>query len=210
MASSGNRRVIANIALSLDGRIKGLGGDYDMGWIVPHAVSDAARDNMVRVTSPATTAVMGRKNFEGFRSYWPTVANDPAADPRDRAFSSWVNAVEKVVFSRTLPNSSALEESADPQPWADTRITDIDPATEIAALRTQPGGDIIVLSSSSVIRALLDAGEVDVLSITLCPVIVGGGETLLKDGLPPSHWTLAESNPTTSGAICLRYEITRW
>ena len=209
MADSGNRRVIANISLSLDGRIKGLGGDYDMGWIVPHAVSDAARDNMVRVTSPATTAVMGRKNFEGFRGYWPAVADDPAADPRDRAFSAWVNAVEKVVFSRTLSNSSSPNENANPQPWADARITDSDPATEIAALRTQPGGDIVVLSSSSVIRALLDADEVDVLSITLCPVIVGGGETLLSEGLPASHWTLAESTSTTTGAICLRYDVTR-
>lgn len=206
MAANGARRVIANIAVSLDGRIKGLGGDYDMSWIVPHAVSDAARDNMVRVTTPATTALMGRKNFEGFRGYWPGVAEDSAADPRDRAFSSWANSVEKVVFSRTL-TAAAGPDDADQLPWADARVTNVDPATEVAGLRTQPGGDIIVLSSASVIRALLDAGEVDVLSLTLCPVVVGGGETLLADGLAASSWTLAESTPTSSGAICLRYDI---
>jgi hypothetical protein len=37
-----------------------------MGWIVPHALSDGARDHMIRVTSPATTVLLGRKNSEGF------------------------------------------------------------------------------------------------------------------------------------------------
>ncbi len=40
--------------------------DYDMSWVVPHAVSDAARDHMVRFTLPATTVLLGRKNYEGF------------------------------------------------------------------------------------------------------------------------------------------------
>jgi len=209
MAGNARRRVVANISLSLDGRIKGLGGDYDMGWIVPHAVTDAARDNMVRVITPGTTALMGRKNYEGFRSYWPAVADDPDADPRDRAFASWAGSVEKVVFSRTLAGVPQDPPGAGDQPWGDARVTDVDPATEVAALRARPGGDIIVLSSASVIQALLEAGEVDVLSITLCPVVVGGGETLLRDGLPSSQWRLAESTATESGAICLRYELTR-
>ena len=40
---TGTRRVIANISLSLDGRVTGPGGEYDMGWIVPHAITNAAR-----------------------------------------------------------------------------------------------------------------------------------------------------------------------
>jgi hypothetical protein len=46
-----HRTVVANISLSLDGRVAGPGGDYDMSWIVPHAVTDGARDHMVKVTS---------------------------------------------------------------------------------------------------------------------------------------------------------------
>src|SRR5512142_1085626 len=95
------RTVIGNISLSLDGRVTGPGGEYDMGWIVPHAISNAARDHMIAVTSPATTALLGRKNYEGFGHYWPGVANDEAADPHDRAFSRWLNSVEKIVFSST-------------------------------------------------------------------------------------------------------------
>src|SRR6202011_1252052 len=90
------RRVVANIVLSLDGRMNGPGGEFDMSWIVPHAVTSVARDHMVRVTSPATTALLGRKNYQGFASYWPAVADDDNADPRDRAFAQWLNAAEKI------------------------------------------------------------------------------------------------------------------
>jgi dihydrofolate reductase len=71
------RTVVGNISLSLDGRINGAGGEYDMSWVVPHAVSDAARDHMVRFTLPMTTVLLGRKNYEGFGGYGPGVADYP-------------------------------------------------------------------------------------------------------------------------------------
>src|SRR6185295_13508563 len=55
--------------------------------------------HMVGVTAPATTVLLGRKNYQGFGGYWPTIAGDESADPRDRAFARWLNAVEKIVFS---------------------------------------------------------------------------------------------------------------
>ena len=193
------RRVVANISLSLDGRVNGSGGDYDMSWIVPHALSDAARDHMVRVTGTATTALLGRKNFEGFGGFWPAVAADENADPRDRAFSAWLNATEKVVFSRTVTSAA----------WENSRLTDAEPEKEVAALRAQDGGDIVVLASSSVIRALLAADQIDRLSITLCPTLVGGGTSLFADGVPATDWNLVDLTTTASGAICLLYDRVR-
>ncbi len=193
------RRVVANISLSLDGRTNGPGGAYDMGWIAPHAVTDGARDHMIAVTAPATTVLLGRTNYEGFGGFWPAVADDEAADPRDRAFSAWLTATDKIVFSSTLEG---------PSPWANTTITADDPATIVGDLRSLPGGDVIVLASASVIRALLAADEVDRLSITLCPELVGGGERLF-DELPPSSWRLAGQEPTSSGALCLVYDRVR-
>ncbi|MEV4006409.1 dihydrofolate reductase family protein [Actinomadura sp. NPDC049753] len=192
---SARRTVTANITLSLDGRVNGSGGEYDMSWIVPHAMAPASRDHMVAVTGAATTALLGRKNFEGFAGFWPAVADDESADPRDREFSRWLNAVEKVVFSTTLKEAA----------WDNARIADTDPVTAVKRLREQEGGDIIVLASASVIRGLLQAGEVDRLSITLCPELVGGGARLFPDG-PSASWTLASSRVTESGAICLLYD----
>jgi dihydrofolate reductase len=193
------RKVTANIMLSLDGRVNGAGGDYDMSWIVPHAITEAARDHMIRVTSPATTALLGRKNYEGFGGFWPAVADDENASPQDRAFSRWLNEVDKVVFSTTLTEG----------PWQNSRIVDADPADVVKQLRAEEGGDIIVLASGSVIKALLAADEVDQLSITLAPELVGGGARLFEDGLPGSSWKLADSTPTESGAICLLFDRVR-
>ena len=193
------RKVTANITLSLDGRVNGAGGDYDMSWIVPHAITEAARDHMIRVTSPATTILLGRKNYEGFGGFWPAVADDENAAPQDRAVSKWMNETEKVVFSTTLTEA----------PWQNSRIVDADPADVVKQLRAEEGGDIIVLASASVIRALLAADEVDELSITLAPELVGAGARLFEDGLPGSSWRLADSTPTESGAVCLLFDRVR-
>ncbi|MGZ0149633.1 dihydrofolate reductase family protein [Kribbella sp. WER1] len=193
------RIVVANISLSLDGRTNGAGGDYDMSWIVPHAITEGAREHMLRVTGPATTALLGRKNYEGFGSFWPSVADDENAAPQDRTFSRWLNETEKIVFSSTLTEA----------PWRNSRIADGEPADVVKQLRAQDGGDIIVLASSSVIRALLAADEIDRLSITLDPELVGAGARLFEDGLPATSWKLTASTPTESGALCLFYDRVR-
>ncbi|GII60950.1 riboflavin biosynthesis protein RibD [Sphaerisporangium krabiense] len=193
------RKVVANISLSLDGRVSGPGGEADMSWIVPHALTDASRDHMVRVTGAATTVLLGRKNYEGFGSFWPAVAGDDNADPRDRTFARWLDETEKVVFSSTLTEA----------PWRNSRLAEADPAAEVKRLRERPGGDIIVLASGSVIKALLAADELDRLSITLCPELAGAGARLFDDGLPTTSWSLTDLSTTESGAICLIYDRVR-
>ncbi|MFF0869096.1 dihydrofolate reductase family protein [Nonomuraea sp. NPDC003560] len=193
------RRVVGNISLSLDGRVSGPGGEYDMSWIVPHALSDGARDHMIRVTGAATTVLLGRRNYEGFGSFWPAVAKDEDADPRDRAFAQWLDETEKIVFSSTLTDA----------PWQNSRLAETGPAAEVERLRKQAGGDVIVLASGSVIRALLEADALDRLSITLCPEVAGGGARLFEDGLPATHWSLTDLTTTGSGAICLLYDRLR-
>jgi dihydrofolate reductase len=196
--SHSTRKVVANIVLSLDGRTTGPAGPFDMGWIVPHAITDAARDGLLRITD-GTTAVLGRNNYQGFGSWWPAVAEDGSADPRDRRFAQWLDEVEKVVFSTTLTEAT----------WRNSRIVSGDPATVVRDLRGQDGGDIWVLASQSVIRQLLDAGEVDRLSINLAPELVGGGDRLFGDGLPASSWSLTDLTTSDSGAIWLIYDRKR-
>ena len=119
--------------------------------------------------------LLGKNNYLGFGSYWPKVADDGSADPRDRAFSKWLNSVEKIVFSSTLKEAA----------WENSRIVVADPAAVVEELQKQSGGDIIVLASSSIIRSFLQADKLDCLSITLCPEVAGGGARLFDDGLPP-------------------------
>jgi dihydrofolate reductase len=195
----GNRLVVASISLSLDGRVTGPGGEYDLSWVAAHAVTATAREHMVKVTSTATTALLGRKNYQGWCSFWPAVAEDEEADPRDRAVAAWLNAVEKIVFSRTLRHAD----------WSNSRLATGDPAATVRRLRRQDGGDIIVLASASIIRDLLEAGELDRLAITLCPELVGGGARLFSDGPAGSSWSLTGMTRAESGAACLIYDRIR-
>ena len=194
-----DRIVTGNIALSLDGRVTGPGGEYDMGWIVPHALTDESRAHLLKITSTASTAMLGRKNYQGFAGFWPAVAGDDDADPRDRAFARWLNEAEKVVVSRTLTEAS----------WPGSRVVADDPAEVVRRLRKEEGGDIVVLASGSIIRALLEAGELDRLSITLCPELVGAGARLFGDGPAGSSWSLTKVTPASSGALCLLYDLIR-
>ena len=126
-----DRIVTGNISLSLDGRVTGPAGDHDMGWIVPHALTSESRAHLLKITSTASTALLGRKNYQGFAGFWPAVAGDEGADPRDRAFARWLNEAEKVVVSRTLTEAS----------WPGSRVVADDPAEVVRRLRKEEGGD---------------------------------------------------------------------
>jgi dihydrofolate reductase len=190
------RTVVANVAMSLDRRINGPGGESDMGWIVPHALSDGARDHMIRVTEPATIVLLGRKNYVGFGGFWPGVADMDGADPRDRAFARWLDGADKIVFSATLADAT----------WRNSRLATAGPAETVAGLRETEGGDVVVLASISIIRQLLRADQIDRLSVMLCPVVAGRGERLFDDTIPATDWTLAGSWPTETGASNLLYD----
>jgi dihydrofolate reductase len=187
---------VAQISMTLDGRVSGPGGADDMEIVAGYAGSDAAQERGAEVLGAATTALMGRGNYEGFYGYWPPVAEDETADPRDRAIARWLEDVEKVVFSTTMTDA----------PWANSRVADGGPVEEVRRLRDTEGGDVLVVNSSSLIRQLLAAEELDRLHIDLVPEVAGSGATLFEDGLPSSTWTLTKSVTADDGAVMLTYD----
>jgi dihydrofolate reductase len=194
-----DRRVTANLSLTLDGRYHGPGGPGDMGAIVSYATTDVARRYLTRIRENATTAVLGRLNAEGFLGYWPTVAADEHADPRDRGYAKWLVDTEKVVFSTTLSEA----------PWERARVVNAPAAEVMADLKTTGSGDILVNSSASVIKPLLAADLVDRLYLMVCPEIAGGGPRLFDDGLPASKWRVAHQETGELGETALVYDRVR-
>ena len=194
-----DRTVTGHIPLSLDGRVSGPGGEHDTGWTVRHALTAEARAHLLAVPGAATTDLLDGPTYQGFGGFWPAVAGDEDADPRDRLFAQWLNEADKLVLSRT---------PAEPG-WRNTRVADDDPAEVVRRLRQEEGGDIVVLASHGIIGRLLEAGELDRLSLTLCPELIGAGARLFGDGPAGSSWFLAEATPTSSGALCLRYDLIR-
>ncbi|WP_328390149.1 dihydrofolate reductase family protein [Nocardia sp. NBC_00416] len=199
MTDTTQRKVTANISLTLDGRYNGPGGPGDMGAIVSYATTDVARNHLTRIWEKATTVLLGRLNAEGFLGFWPTVAADENADPRDRGYAKWLVDTEKVVFSTTLTAA----------PWERTRIVNAPAAEVVAALKATGAGEILVNSSASVIKPLLSADLIDRLYLMICPEIAGGGQRLFDDGLPGSKWTLTEQETGELGEIALVYDRAR-
>lgn len=194
-----NRTVSANMSLTLDGYFSGPGGPSDIAAIVPYAVTDVARDHMTRMWEGATTALLGRRNAEGFLGFWPTVAADENADPRDRGYAKWLVDVEKVVLSSTLTSA----------PWERARVVNAPTADVVADLRRSGEGDILVNNSATVIRALLAADLLDRLYLMICPEIVGGGQRLFVEGLPASKWKLTRQETGDLGEMALIYDRLR-
>jgi dihydrofolate reductase len=190
------RNVVAQISMSLDGRVTGPEGPADMEIIAGYAGSDAAHARSAEALAAATTALLGRLNYEGFYGYWPPVAADETADPRDRNIARWLDDVEKVVFSTTMTDA----------PWANSRIADSGPVEEVRQLRDTDGGDILVVNSVSIIRQLLAGEQLDQLLIDLVPEVAGGGTALFEDGVPRSSWSLTDAVTADDGALLLTYD----
>jgi len=193
------RRVTANIGLSLDGRYNGPGGAGDMGAIVRYATTGVARDHLTRIWEGATTVLLGRVNAEGFLRFWPSVAEDENADPRDRGYAKWLVDVEKVVFSTTLTEA----------PWERTRVVNAPVADVVAELKATGTGDILVNSSASLIKALLSADLIDRLHLMITPEIAGDAQRLFDDGLPAARWALTRQETGDLGEIVMAYDRIR-
>lgn len=194
-----DRLVTANISISLDGRYNGPGGAMDLGAIIPYATTDVARNQLDRLHENATTAVLGRLNAEGFLGYWPSVADNEDADPRDRGYAKWLVDTEKVVFSTTLTEA----------PWERTRLVNAPAADVITELKSSGEGEILVNSSASIIKALLAADLLDRLYLMIMPQITGGGQQLFEDGLPATQWKVTHQETGELGEMAMVYDRLR-
>ena len=167
------RRVVVQMTMSLDGFVAPDKGAPDHRTFDEDPQLKARKLDWVR---NAGTHAMGRVTYEQMASYWPH-SDDPYAAP--------MNEIPKVVFSKTL-------ERAD---WPETRIASGDLAEEIAALRAEPGGEILAWGGANFAQALSREGLVDEYRLVINPVAIGSGLPLFKDLHEPirlelkSAWT---------------------
>jgi dihydrofolate reductase len=194
LSPSGTRKLIASANVSLDGFSAGPDGDNDVKWFVEH-VNENFNTYFEGVWRGSTTALLGRKNYQGFYVVWPAITDDPDTPDRQRELGVWMNEVEKVVFSSTLTDVE----------WENARLAERDLEDEVRELKSAEGRDIIVLNSASIIQQLLKADLVDELRLNLIPATVGGGLRLLGDGLPRAAWDLSGATRLASGVLGLQY-----
>src|SRR3954447_8930632 len=144
-------RVVVNEFMSLDGVVQAPGGpeeDTDGGfahggWSIPYFDPEVMGPLIGEGMNTTEALLFGRRTWQGMAAAWPERAGDPYADQ--------MNSVKKYVVSRSL--------TADDLTWNNTTLLRGDRAVaEIAALRSQDGGDLLVWGSASLAVTLLAEG----------------------------------------------------
>lgn len=171
------RSVVVMMSVSVDGYVAGPHGH---AGALPEP-DELKRWKLDRIRR-AGTHIMGRVTYEEMAGYWPASTDDYAAQ---------MNEIPKVVFSQTLGQAA----------WARSSIARGDLADEIAALRRQPGGEIIAWGGASFAQSLSRAGLVDEYVLVIQPVAFGSGLPLFA-GLPgPLRLRLAEAKTFASTVL---------
>jgi dihydrofolate reductase len=190
------RKLIVCNIISLDGYYEGPGGDvmalpFDEGFDEYNAERLRAAD----------TLLLGRKSYEGFKSYWPQIADDPDVQPVEREISRLNAAIDKVVVSDIL----TADQTA---PWHNTRIVRrADAHGEIAELKSGPGRDILVFGSHTLWNDLLAHGLVDELHLMIGAGVLGAG-TRAFEGRPPVSLRLIDTRTWDGSSLLLaRYAV---
>ncbi len=190
------RKVIVANIMSLDGYYTGPGDDV---MVMPF--DDSFNGFNAERLRAADTVLLGRVSYEGFRSYWPMIADNPDVTPEEREISRMMTAIEKVVVSDSL----ALVQ---PEPWPNTRVIRRAEAPEqIAALKRQPGRDILIFGSQTLWTDLLANGLVDELHVTIGAGVIGAGRPLFANRAA-NPLRLLETRAWSGGNnVVLRYGV---
>ncbi len=134
------------------------------GWAVPY--NDAV---MTRVLgegmSKGADLPFGRTTYDDFAGFWPTQVDNPITDV--------LNSAQKYVVSTTLQ---------EPLPWGNSTVLHGDPAEAVAALKEQPGKDLVVLGSGKLVQSTMADELVDSYILLIHPLVLGSGRRLFADG----------------------------
>jgi dihydrofolate reductase len=176
------RQVLAALFVSLDGV-----AESPDKWQFEH-FDDEMMAEMASQIAEQDAVLLGRVTYQEWAQYWPTSTDEP--------FASFINDTPKYVISTTLE---------EPLEWQNSTLIKGNVAEEIAALKRQPGKNIGVAGSPTLVEALLQDDLLDELELMVHPVVAGGGKRLFKDGRALKRLRLVDSNTTSTGVSILAY-----
>jgi dihydrofolate reductase len=185
------RKIIVTMWVTLDGFIAGPNNEMD--WVIVDEEMGTYEDAVV---SAADTLLLGRVTYESFAGSWPYVPDNPAASEGEKAYARKLNAMRKIVFSKTLPtvewNNSSLVKEVLPE--------------EIQKLKHEPGRDMLIYGSASIVRTLTNHGLIDEYQLLVHPVVLGSGKPLFQDIKDRHPLKLVNTKTFPSGVIGLYYQ----
>jgi dihydrofolate reductase len=181
------RKVVSGLFIALDGVAE---SPHEWQFEFDAEMGQSMDEQIARVD----TILLGRVTYQEWANYWPTNTDDE--------FASFINNTPKVVVSTTLEQVA----------WGSyDNITLVrgSLAEEITTLKQQPGKEILVTGSPTLVRSLLHADLHDELTLLVHPVVAGKGKRLFGDGQPLKRLQLVNATTTSSGVAILTYQPRR-
>jgi dihydrofolate reductase len=136
--------------------------------------------------------LFGRITYDLMVSFWPTpfaVENMPVVAER-------MNNLPKMVFSKTMDNAT----------WNNTKLVKEDMIGEVKKLRKEPGSDITIMGSGSIIAQLSQHGLIDEYQMVMIPVVLGKGRTMFEGVQKKLSMKLSSTRTFANGNIVLSYK----
>jgi dihydrofolate reductase len=187
-------KIVATEFISLDGVIEDPGGSEDFvhgGWTFEIDRGDEGNKFKLDELQDAEAQLLGRVTYEGFAAAWP----EREGDADMGGFAKKMNSMPKYVYSTTL-------ESAD---WQNTTILSGDFAADIAKVKDEVDGDILVAGSAALVQGLIANYLLDELRLMVFPVTLGGGKRLFADDGRKVPLTLSDARTVGAGVQLLTY-----
>src|SRR5918998_5186560 len=174
------RKVIAAEFLSLDGVM-----ESPDQWHFPY-FNDEMGQVMGEGFAASDAMLMGRVNYEEWAAYWPQ------QDPEEKPVAAQMNGLRQYVVS------TILEE---PLEWSNSTLIKENVAEEIEKLKNQPGKDIVISGSGTLVRSLLHLGLLDELKLMIHPIVVGSGKRLFEEGEGQTQLELVDARTFSRGVL---------
>jgi dihydrofolate reductase len=184
------RRIVVTEFISLDGVIEDPGGAEGFrhgGWSFKFSDPDGMKYKLDE-TMDHEAMLLGRVTYEGFAQAWPGRTDDVG-------FAERMNSMPKYVVSKTLTQAD----------WNNSTILSGDLAQEVAALKDQDGGDILVAGSASLVRGLTDLGLVDEYRLMTFPIALGEGKRLFEGISDAVTLNLVDVKALKTGTVIFTY-----
>lgn len=185
-------KIVVTEFVSLDGVMEDPGGAEGYrhgGWTFEFDRGAEGDRFKLAELEEAEAQLLGRVTYEGFAAAWPTIEDSSG-------FAEKMNSMPKYVVSSTLGEAS----------WSNSTVLSGEPAEEVAALRRDVDGTILVAGSARLVQGLLRHDLVDELRLMVFPVVLGEGKRLFDGVAEKKPLRLLESRGFGDGVELRVYE----
>ena len=186
-------KIVVTEFVSLDGVMEAPGGGEDFkhaGWTFEIDRGKEGDQFKLDETRDAEALLLGRVTYEGFAVAWPSLKGE---------FADKLNSMPKYVVSSTLE---------DPD-WNNSTVLTGDVVNEVAKLKLEIDGDIVVPGSFQLLRTLMEYDLVDELRLKIFPVVLGAGERLFGETSDKKPMRLVDTQIVEGDVAVLTYEAVR-